>query len=144
MQKPERTISYRLFVFLSIFSSFCKNFRQIKKCGKALQIVGFLAFDSFDRSFSAQSKVPSGSVESIPTSTIFQIEHWTRNLRVFKHFSWVRIKITALSKHLALIRRFLVEYTVFNTPMPGFELSIFVFASVIVLGTSYYVIVIVG
>lgn len=73
-------------VFLSIFSSFCKNLRQIRKRRKALQIASFLAFDSFDRSFSAQSKVPPGSVESIPTSVIFQIEHQTRNLAFLHTF----------------------------------------------------------
>ena len=78
-------------VFLSIFSSFYKNFRQTKKRRKALQIVDSLASNSFGGSFSALSKVPPGSVESIPTSVIFQFEHRTRNLCVFDTSS-VRIE----------------------------------------------------
>ena len=65
--------------FLSIFSSFCKNLRQIRERRKALQIVHFRALGAFNGRICTNEKVPPGSVESIPTSTIFQIEHRTRN-----------------------------------------------------------------
>lgn len=104
-RKPERTLSYRIFGFLFIFSSFCKKYRQIRNGRNALQLVRFLTITSSGGSISAKPKAPPTSVQSTPTSAIFRIACMTRNLAFLRTFDGSNRKkklrqILVISKNL--------------------------------------------